>query len=128
MLELIISDSCGNAPKQAFLRELNVAFARADIRAIAQAVTDDIRWHLVGDRLLEGKDAFLAALEEMKTHEATALTLHAIITHGREGAVHGEIALGDGATYAFCDVYTFSGAKGDRVKAITSFVINANQA
>ncbi|MGF1504476.1 MAG: hypothetical protein ACFB51_04975 [Anaerolineae bacterium] len=73
MPSLSVGADCGNSPKKTFLRDLNIAFAEADVAAIS------------------------AALEEMRVLQAAALTIHAVITHGSEGAVNGEITMADGS-------------------------------
>lgn len=113
--------------KGTFLQELNEAFANSDTDYIAEYVTDDIRWMIVGDRTVQGKEAFVEALKEMEGDEPMELTIHHIITHGRTASVDGVMKMpdgsGDGKAYAFCDVYTFSGFKNPKVKEMTSYVI-----
>lgn len=71
---------------------------------------------------VQGHEALIAALRAGP--EATALTLHTVITHGDTAAVDGVIMLENGESYAFCDVYRFRGAsKTAKVKEITSYVI-----
>ena len=127
MTKLTASPDCGNAPKKAFLRDFNVAFARADIPTLLAAVTDDFRWEMVGDKVLSGKDAFAAGLEEMKQHTASELDIHQIVTHGREAAVSGTMLMRDGKRFAFGDFYTFRGAKGDRIAALRSYVVDITE-
>ena len=54
------------------------------------------------------------------------MTIHAVITHGREGAINGEITMTDGHRYAFCDIYRFNSAKGNQIKAMTSYIIDVS--
>lgn len=123
MTRVIIGEDCGNSPKNIFIQDLTIAFARRDIKTIHGSVTEDIRWNLVGDYLIEGKDSFAAALEQMDEN-VLELTVHHIATHGKTGAVDGTVKLKSGGTRAFCDVYEFNGAKGTAVKAITSYRID----
>ena len=127
-MKLTVQPDCGNAPKKTFLRDFNVAFARADTPTLLAAVTDDIRWEMVGDKVISGKEAFATALEEMKQHTASELVLDAIITHGREAAVAGTMVMADGKRFRFADIYTFRGAKGDRIAALTSYVVEVTEA
>lgn len=123
MTKITVDADCGNSPKKLFLKELNIAFAQADIETIDRSVTDDISWHIVGDKRIEGKQDFMDALEETKDRQVAELILDTVITHGREGAASGKIRMQDGKSYAFCTVYKFRGAKGERVKSIQSYVI-----
>lgn len=95
---------------------------------IAERLSDDITWHMVGDRQLRGKAEVVSALQQMRDQPATELRLHTVITHGREGAANGEITLSDGKTYAFCDVYSFPSAKASRVGSIVAYVIDLDSA
>ncbi len=123
MLKIDVKPDCENAPKKQLLRDFSIAFSEENIPFILDRVTDDIHWRIVGDKVISGKPAFAAALEEMKGVKTTGLTIHRIITHGAEAAVDGEVIVEDGKKYAFCDVYLFAGARGDRIKALTSYVI-----
>ncbi|WP_179353501.1 hypothetical protein [Winogradskyella vidalii] len=46
-----------------------------------------------------------------------------ILSHGKEGAVNGWIKMENGKQYAFSDFYVFQSAKGEKIKAITSYGI-----
>lgn len=123
MTRVIISEDCGNSPKNLFLEELTVAFAKGNSEFILGNVTEDIRWNVVGEKLIQGRDNFAAALKRMKDDKAMELAIRHVATHGKTGAVDGIIKLQSGKTRAFCDVYEFRGAKATSVKEITSYVI-----
>jgi hypothetical protein len=123
MTKIIVSEDCGNSPKNLFIEKLTAAFAKRDVKFILGNVTDDIRWNIVGDVLIEGKDNLARALERMKSEKVAELSIRHIATHGKAGAVDGTVILEDGIIRAFCDVYEFNGAKGTVVKEITSYVI-----
>lgn len=127
MTEVITSEDCGNSPKNIFLQDLTIAFAKGDSKLLLDKVTDDIRWDRIGEKLIEGKDDFAKALEKLKKDEATQLTVHHVATHGKVGAVNGTKKLKSGKTYAFCDVYEFSNTKAVAVEEITSYVIHVNE-
>ena len=126
MTKIIVSEDCGNSPKIIFIEKFTAAFAKRDAKFILGNVTDDIRWNIVGDTLIEGKDNFAAILAQMKNENLLELTVRHIATHGKVGAVDGTFILEDGKIRAFCDVYEFNGAKGTAVKEITSYVIDIN--
>ena len=124
MTKVICSEDCGNAPKKALLKEVHIAFAEHDTAFILENVTDDIRWHIIGDKLIQGKSEVAAALETMKDEKVEELTINNIITHGKTAAVNGSTTLASGRTVAFCDVYGFDGhGKNAKIKEITSYVI-----
>ncbi|MBT28564.1 MAG: DNA-binding protein [Thalassobius sp.] len=123
MAKLTLLENCGNSPKSTFLQELNIAFAEGNVAFISSSVTEDIVWNMIGDKMIQGKEDFVNALERMKATKTQELILKSIITHGKEGAANGEMILENGEKYAFCDVYEFSNAKGSVIKTITSYVI-----
>lgn len=127
MPKITINADCANAPKKLLLRDLNIAFARADVEAILALMSDDIVWRMVGADVADGKAAVRQALEAMKDAVASELVIDSIITCGSEGAVNGEIRLEGGSTYAFCDVVQFTGAAGDKIKTITSYAIEITE-
>ena len=123
MTKITVSPDCGNAPKKEFLKEINIAFAQGNLDFLTESVTDKIVWNIIGDKKIEGKEKFTEELEKMKTKKASELILDRILTHGKEGAISGIMKMQNGKKYAFSDFYEFSGAKGAKVKSITSYVI-----
>lgn len=118
-----IKPDCGNSPKRAFIRDYNIAFAKGDIEFILAHASDDIIWHILGDQKIEGKEAFQKALEEMKSYKINEITIHHIITHGKEGAVNGEMLMSDDKRYAFSDVYEFVSAGKTIIKKMYSYIV-----
>lgn len=123
MTKIISSPNCGNSPKMEFLKEFNIAFAKGDVEFITESVTEDIVWNIIGNKKIEGKEKFTMELEKMKSEKVSELVLEQILSHGKEGAVNGIIKMQDGKTYAFSDFYVFQGAKGTKIKSMTSYVI-----
>jgi hypothetical protein len=124
MTKIIIGEDCGNSPKNIFVQEITIALAKGDSRFILSNVTDDIRWNIIGNQLIEGKDRFAESLDEMKKDSVEVLTIRHIVTHGKAGALDGTLRLENGKLRAFCDVYKFSNAKGTAIKEITSYIID----
>lgn len=108
---------------QILLEKLNKAFAKNDTEFISEQVTHDITWNIIGDRVVEGKEAFKNVLKEMQQDKPLDLTIHNIITHGKSAAVNGVMTAAEGKSYGFCDVYTFNGFKNPKIKQMTSYAI-----
>jgi hypothetical protein len=117
--------------KAAFLKKFNEAFARSDTDFIVQNVTEDIRWTIIGDCVIQGKEEFARALREMESDHPLKLTIDNIITHGKTAAVNGTMetsgASSKGKIYAFCDVYVFNGFKNPKIREMTSYVLEVEQ-
>ncbi|HEU4745142.1 MAG TPA: nuclear transport factor 2 family protein [Anaerolineales bacterium] len=112
MARISIGEDCGNSPKNIFVQEITIALTKGDLKSLLNSVTDDIRWNVVGDRVIQGKDSFAEDLEEKKRDKAVELNLDHIATHGKAGAADGRIIRKSKKKYAFCHVYEFSNAKG----------------
>lgn len=110
MVKITVLPDCSKAPQKQLLRDLNIAFARADVEAILDIFSEDMRWQIVGGPDLRGQAAARQALEAMQTSAAAELVIHSIIIQGREGAVNGLITSRDGKSVAFCDICRFSEA------------------
>ncbi|WP_232696469.1 nuclear transport factor 2 family protein [Brevibacillus daliensis] len=124
--ELLIScpKDCDNAPKKNLLKELNIAFAKKNIAFIIEHLADDVFWNIVGYKLIQGKDNIAENLRQMKNSNVLELQINNIITHGKSGAANGIFIFEQKKSYAFSNVYVFSGsAKNAKIKEITSYVI-----
>tara|TARA_B100000678_G_C18151547_1_gene479150 strand:+ start:649 stop:1026 length:378 start_codon:yes stop_codon:yes gene_type:complete len=123
MTKIVSSPNCGNSPKMEFLKDFNIAFAKGNVEFIVDNVTDDIIWNIIGDKKIDGKKTFVEELKKMKSEKATELIIDQILSHGKEGAANGIMKMQNGKKYAFSDFYKFKGAKGAKIKSITSYVI-----
>jgi hypothetical protein len=124
MIKNIVSGDCGNSPKNLFLQKLTIAFASGDNQFILASVAADICWEITGQRVIQGIDDFVRKLERLREEQTLELTIQHVVTHGKAGAVNGIRQLGNGKKIAFCDVYEFTGARGDCVREITSYWID----
>lgn len=122
-MKLNIPHDCGSSPKKKLIADLTAFFSSYAISEAMEFLDEDVVWTLVGDQPIHGKENFAAALQEMSDVKATELTIHQIITHGKEAAVSGEMGMEDGKTYGFSDFYTFSSAGAKKVKSIRSYVV-----
>ena len=93
MTKLTIHADCGNAPKKLVLRDLNIAFAHSDVEAIFDHLTDDIRWQIIGEADLHGKEAVRAAFKAMKDTATSELIIHSIITRYTEAGKENQYGL-----------------------------------
>lgn len=127
MIKIISSPNCGNSPKMEFLKEFNIGFAKGDVKFLTESVTDEIIWNIIGDKKIEGKERFTEELEKIKAEKVTEFVLDQILSHGKEGAANGMIKMQNGKEYAFSDFYKFKGAKGAKIKSITSYIIKIDK-
>lgn len=124
MTEIVVKDDCENAPRKAWLRDFNIAFINGEVDATLEFVTEDVTWNLVGEAKIEGREGMRAWLESMAGKSARRVVLENIITHGDTAAINGMYEMESGSTFAFCDIYEFTGAAADKpIRNYTSYVI-----
>lgn len=127
-LKILCPVDCGNAPRKSILKSFNIAFAQKDMPFIADQITDDVQWNIVGSfPAIHGKNEFLEALTQMNISKTIELQITNIVTHGNTAAMNGVIKLENDKSYAFCTMYVFSSAsKQAKIKEMTSYVIEVS--
>jgi hypothetical protein len=123
MTKINLKTDCGHSPKREFLKDFNVAYGKGNAEFLISNVTDDIHWKIIGYKMIEGKEDYAKAIEEMKKEKVSEMTIEKIVTHGKEGAVNGSLKMKDGKKYAFSDFYEFKNTRATNLKTITSYVI-----
>lgn len=109
--------------KEALLRKVNEAFAQNDADVVIASVAEDIRWTIVGDQVIEGKDRSIEALREMAGEKPFEVHIGTLIMQGEIASLEGTMRSAGGEAYAFCDIYRFSGMEKPKIKEMTSYVI-----
>ena len=123
MTKILRSRDCGNSPKNTLLEDLTIALAKRDTRFLMGVLTEDVRWNVVGRRVVEGRRALVEAIDESGRRDTVAkIAIAHVVSHGRAGAVDGTMQIAK-RTVAFCNIYDFGSAKGTTVKTITTYAI-----
>ena len=123
MTKVILSEDCGNSPKNVFVQEITIALAKGDSKFILESMTEDAHWNILGHQHIQEKEPLVEVLKLSKLGKVTQLTIQHVATHGKAGAVNGIKELADGKTFGFCDVYEFGNSKGTLVREITTYQI-----
>jgi hypothetical protein len=123
MTKIIVSEDCGNSPKNILIQKLTIAIAKRDTKFILDTVVDLVRWNIVGNQLIEGKENLAGYLKQSKINQISLLTIHHVASHGKAGAVDGTQKMENGEMFAYCDVYEFGNTKGTMISEIISYVI-----
>lgn len=121
-MKITVPKDCDNAPRRRMIRDLNIAFAYADSKEMAEFFHPDIVWEMVGNKTLNGIAKVLAFLGTATFSKANALNLEVIITHGKFASAMGSMRFAK-ETIAFNDTYEFTSAASSKLKKITSFAI-----
>ncbi len=119
-MEIIRTADCGNSPKNQLAETLTIALLTSDLRPHAAIIAEDAQWHQADGTTLSGRDALLKEMERTRSRSIVTLTVTHAITHGKVGAVNGEIHYED-SKEGFCFMLAFSNTKGTRVRQITSY-------
>jgi hypothetical protein len=126
MMKINVSKDCGNSPKNIFIQNLTIAFAKGETGFILESVAEDIVWNIAGGLLIQGKRDFTNVLKGMKNDKTVELNIFHVTSHGKAAAVNGTQKLKSGEILAFCVVYEFTNAKGTVIKEITSYRITSS--
>lgn len=109
-----------------FLQQFNDAFLKGDIHYIAEQVTDDIVWEMVGEFKIKGMDAFKNSLQKMVGMETLDMQILNTIIDGKNAAVNGAMKVkepsGNIRHFGFCDVYEFN-SEENKIQNMTSYVL-----
>ena len=108
MITVTSSPNCGNAPKQAYIRDVLVAAARGDHDAVVQAVADGWTHRVAGRPPATGEAATEELIAEMSPPGLESLDFTALMSHGKLAAASGWL-IGKGTRTEFCCMITFTG-------------------
>ena len=110
------------------VEKVNDAFANNDGEAFINLCADDIRWIIVGDRTVDGKDSLREFMKSMEGMEAPKFTVEKIVSEGDSAAAYGEMTLeekdGCAGSYEYCDIYTFT---GEKITELRSFIVKLKE-
>lgn len=112
--------------KEKFIKDLNRAFAKADVPFILDCMTEDIEWEMVGGNISRGKAEIEKEMATMKDFETLEMEVDNVITHGKLASATGSFKMKEKdmeKSYKFCDIYEFNGFKNAKIRKMTSFVI-----
>ncbi len=81
--KITLREDCGNSPKNEFVQKLTVAFAAGDADSVAERVSDDVRWNIVGIGPIVGKAAVTAVFGNPNREPLAELFVDKVVTHGK---------------------------------------------
>jgi hypothetical protein len=109
------------------IEELAEAFSRHRFAEVYPYLSDDVRWDVVGDRLVVGRADVVSTCEQSAEYLAGVTTdfrRFRVVVGGDRVVVDSEAEYagrdGESSVVASCDLYDFSGG---RLAAITSYTI-----
>ncbi len=75
MTKVITSDDCGNSPKNIFVQNLTIALAKGDLKFVLRSVADNIRWNVIGEKTMEGRDDLATELQRIAQEKPSELSI-----------------------------------------------------
>ena len=108
MITVTTSPTCGNAPKQTYIRDVLTAAARGERAAVAQAVADGWTHRVAGRPPATGEDATEELIAEMSPAGLESLDFTVVMSHGKLVAASGWL-IGQGTRTEFCCMITLTG-------------------
>lgn len=118
LVEIVRSGECGNSPKNAFAEEFAIALMTGDEKCAGWIADESVAIFPGGKA--QGREAIIAAVAETVA-DLNALRIVHAITHGRVGAVNGELT-GAGETKGFALILDFRNTKADSVAALRVYL------
>lgn len=110
---------------RAIVEKVNNAFENNDIEAFLDVCADNIRWTIVGEQEVSGKDAIRELMKSMECPDLPSFTIDKVISDGNSAAAYGGVTIkeetGGTASYSYCDIYTFD--DDEKIAELRSFII-----
>ena len=117
--------------REELLKRLNQAFADCDTEFLAESVTDDVVWNIIGEKIITGKKDFEKSLDRMRLGGPVKIIVGELILAEEkcvvEGIVEFYVEPGKKIKYAFCDVYIFSNNQDQKFKELRTYVTHLNK-
>lgn len=117
--------------KEDFLRKVNQAFVDGDRQFLLEAISENISWDVVGEKLVSGKSEFSDALEQMQEMPPIQIDIHKVVIQDHSGVVTGIVVgrnhRGQKKNFGFCDIYELQESNGMKIEKMTSYVIDISK-
>ena len=103
------------------IAQANLALQNNDPEGFLQFCSDNIKWTMVGEESMIGKENVMKFLEPMRGSQPAKLNMSLTIQEGNLVASNGSMKMpDDGPEMLFCDIYRFV---GDKIEEIQSYIV-----
>ncbi|MGB7785252.1 MAG: nuclear transport factor 2 family protein [Salinimicrobium sp.] len=117
--------------KENFLRKVNKAFVEGNRQFLLEAISEDICWDIVGEKMVSGKMEFSDALEKMQEMPPIKIDIQKVVIQENSAVVTGIVIgrnhVGQKKNFGFCDIYELAGSKDLKIDKMTSYVIDISK-
>lgn len=111
------SADCGNSPKNKMTEDIAIALEARDTDFLSTILDSDAVWNYVNGTTTTA-EAVLNEVSALK--KPRNLTIDRVISHGKVGAVNGNVSHSKGKQ-RFCHIIEFTSVKCNRVRRIESY-------
>lgn len=115
-----------------FFSHFNHAFFHGDRQFIEEHISEDVVWTIVGSEPIIGKPAFLdAAFGVEDGYKDVDFVIDLSVAANGEAAIKGTMkkkgTADEPKVYAYCDFYVMDSENQEKVKELTTFVIEIKE-
>jgi uncharacterized protein len=107
-------------------KTISVEFAKGNMAFVAPYLADAIRWNILGEDPILGKDAVLEVSKMLQLKSFPVITVKNVIAEGNLVAVEstGEATTKEGKPYnqSYCDIFRFV---GEQLQEVTTYLDTA---
>jgi hypothetical protein len=89
MTDIVIRNEYGNSPKNLLLQKMTIAFAKGDTNNILGLASEDIHWHIIGDKTVLSKPGYIEGLVEINKSKVEKLNILLEFSHRKGRVVNG---------------------------------------
>lgn len=125
MVDVVVEEDCGNAPKKAVIKDWLVSLAAGETDEVTSQLAEDARWDVVGSETVEGMTDISTVVSKLAALPVSTLIISNILSHGKRVAANGSLRLQDGREVRFAHFFTFSGhGRTAKISEIATYTID----
>lgn len=106
------------------VEQVDAAFGANNIEGFLELCAEDVKWEIIGDKTIEGKDAIRQFAASMGGMAPPKIENRRMIADGDSVAAHGTVTMaseaGKNTAYEYCDIYRF---ENEKIVELLSYVI-----
>lgn len=122
-MEISLPSDCGNAPRMLIVSEFISNWAKGDSSAVAEWLSDDANWVVIGEGSHTGPDSATRTVPHIIPERVEVLS---IVTHGRHASCDGYLEVGTNRVH-FSHMFRFkSAAKTAKIAEIRTYSIKTH--
>jgi len=111
------------------VEKVNASFMEGNSEEFLSFCSEDIKWTMIGEKHVEGKQAIRDWMKEMEGMEPPKFTVTNLIAEGETVVCAGDMTMNDkdgkAVPYGYCDIYHFRDGK---IAELSSFVVKSERA